>query len=405
MSDKSSGALTTAVASGFDDCPIPSEEWDKTVRSLGGPVYMTFDWLRTWWEFYGAGSLLRLFVFQADARPVGLLPMYFTRIGRRPLNLSIARVVGAPIPPKVFDPPMDDAWRAECVEQAVRVLLAKDAVDLVSLGPVTGTAARWVEGTPLQRRLADVALWTAAAQDVYTVFHLPPRMDEYLASLSRNEQKNRRKYELRTLRKEYAVRVEVVTNPVTELLAEFDRFAEQHTAQWRAEGRPGHFGAWPDALAYNRTLVTRVGARGRVRLLRIWANDKVVARQYAYAFGDRWWWELPSRIVGPQWDRFSLGPSAIVTMLQEAIREGVRQVEGGLGHYEYKLRLKGEEHPAVVLRAHARRAASRARQRVFGLMQFMGRVGYHKLWYRRISPHLPSKCCRSQPQWWLQLDY
>lgn len=230
-------------------------------------------------------------------------------------------------------------------------------------------------------------------------------MQDYLKSLSKNEQKNRRKYELRSLQKEHAVRVDVVGDDDSELCPEFDRFAIQHTRQWQAEGKPGHFAAWPQGMAYNRALVQNLGRLGRVRFVRIWADGQVIANQYIFAFAGRWWWELPSRLVGEKWERFSLGPSGIVTMLGEAIKEGISQVEGGLGHYEYKLRLKADEHPVQLFRLVARRPLTWVRHRLFIALRWLLAMGYHKLWYRRIQPRLPARFRKPQCSFWLRLDF
>jgi hypothetical protein len=125
------------------------------------------------------------------------------------------------------------------------------------------------------------------------------------------------------LSKEHDVSVEVISGPIDALLTEFDRFAPLHARQWRAEGKSGHFGAWPDGLAYNRALVQALGPLDRVRFIRITADGTTVSSQYIFAFAERWYWELPARLPDPEWDRFSLGPSGIVTMIGEAINCGV----------------------------------------------------------------------------------
>src|SRR5690242_18344347 len=60
--ERSAPSYTVEVASSFEEISLDSVSWDKHVASLGGSVYMTWDWLRTWWQFYGEGSTLRLIV-------------------------------------------------------------------------------------------------------------------------------------------------------------------------------------------------------------------------------------------------------------------------------------------------------------------------------------------------------
>ncbi len=367
---------------------------------------MTLNWLRTWWQFYGERDLLRIFVFRRGGDIVGLLPFYVSHLGFGALDVRVARLLGANIPPKVFDPPLASGVGRTCLDWAVAMLKQRDGCDLVSIGPVS---AAWVEahqpesGAPglvpgriVQRRTAGV----------YTAFELPESLEAHLDSLGKNEQKNRRKYELRLLRKDYPVRVQTIREPLAAVQVAFERFVEQHTRQWQAEGQPGHFGAWPRALEYHRAMLPVMVAERRARLMEIWAGEELVAGQYAFAHGDRWFWELPSRAIGERWNRYSLGPTALVVMFGEAIKEGVRRVEGGLGHYEYKLRLGAREYPVYNLWFRRPRGAGlRVRLACLLGLQKALRLGLHKIWYRRIQLRLPARWRRPQSRLWLRHDF
>jgi CelD/BcsL family acetyltransferase involved in cellulose biosynthesis len=229
-------------------------------------------------------------------------------------------------------------------------------------------------------------------------------MEDYFSALSKNERKNRRKYELRALRGEYSVSVDSVSDE--ELLAEeFEQFALQHANLWAPQGKPGHFGAWPRALDFNRALVKAQGRHGRVRFLRILADGKVISSQYTFSFGDAYYWELPARSVEKEWERFSLGPTGIVQMIEAALKEGKRRIEGGLAHYDYKLRLNAKEYAVATFRFVADTPASRFRFRAFRQFHKLFRIAYHKLWYQRILPSLPGAFSRSQSGLWLRMDF
>ena len=256
--------------------------------------------------------------------------------------------------------------------------------------------------TACERR-ADLLRVYPAAKGVHSVYYLPADMETYYGALSHSERKKRRKLESR-LKKEYNTRVEVVSDPM--LVSEaFEHFAEQHRQQWRAEGRPGHFGAWPHALNFHRTLVRAQGEQGRLRFIRLLADERVIASGYRFAFGDRVHAELTSRDSDPKWDRFSLGPTHALTMHAHAISEGMRRVESGLGHYDWKVRLGAKEHAALTFRIVASGFPSRARLLLFTVMRNCVSVAYHKLWYRRIMPRLPHSLWRPQWRLWLRLDF
>ncbi len=399
-----SEGISVRAAVSFEDLPLDRAEWDNAVASLGGSVYMTWDWIRTWWEFYGSGRELRLIACFDGERTVALIPMYIDAVGLWPLKLRVARLVGANIPPKVFDPPVDPEWASVCFNAVIRQLIEADRCDLVSVGPLSSTSKGW-RSLPHEFKLASGAVRIECdSSEVHTLFLLPESHEEYLKSLSRKEQKNRR-YQLRTLKKEHDVKVDVISGPVETLLREFDDFAVLHAAQWRTEGRFGHFGSWPRGLDYNRALVKALGPLDRIQFVRITADGITVSCQYVFTFAGRWYWELPARLPDTRWDRFSLGPSGIVTMISEGIREGVHWIQGGLGHYDYKLRLGASEYPAFRLRVYSSRPSARLRKGVFESIRWALCLCYYKIWYRRVMPRLPAPFRRSQWTLWLRWDF
>lgn len=397
-------ALSCEVFDTFEGLDHLRPQWDEAVLRGEGSVYMTFDWLRVWWHFYGGAASLRLFMFWHGDRLVAVLPLYIDTLGWGLLRCRVARLVGANIPPKVFNPPVPEEHAPAVFVAVLDRLFTHDQCDVLSVGPAS-ELARWrqpLEGLCLQR--ADLVGEWSALCGTHSVFHLPATMDAYYASLSKNERKHRRKYELRLLAKEHETHVDVVTD--RDLVAqELDRFAEQHRQQWFAEGKPGHFGAWPRALAFNKALVDAQARLGRLRFIRILADGEVVANQYVFAFGSAYYWELPSRKVASEWERFSLGPTGIVTMLSRGIDEGMSRVEGGLAHYDYKVRLGAKEYGTHTYRIVAPRRLSSLRTRCLSAVRSCIGLVYHKVWYRRIAPRLPRFFWRPQLRSWLRLDF
>src|ERR1039457_704222 len=93
------GALSCQIYSSFEDLGSLRTAWDDAILAFDGSVYMTFDWCRIWWQFYGFGRRLCVAVFTHDERIVAIIPLYFDDIGLRPLHVRVARLVGANIPP------------------------------------------------------------------------------------------------------------------------------------------------------------------------------------------------------------------------------------------------------------------------------------------------------------------
>jgi hypothetical protein len=148
---------------------------------------------------------------------------------------------------------------------------------------------------------------------------------------------------------------------------ELEAFIDMHAAQWRARGKLGHFGDWPRAWAFHHDLVAALSAQDRVRLLRLSAGGKVIARQYAFVFADTCSCRLSARDAGQQWDAYGPGMASLLTLFEDAIDEGMRTIDAGTGDYGYKRRLGGAEHDARSILLVANRGGARRRARVMCL--------------------------------------
>src|SRR5690349_21801716 len=118
--------------------PLRSE-WDRLALALVSPIYMSYDWVRLWWMYYGGNGELRVFIFFKGEDLVGIVPMYLSKVGFRPFRITVARVVGANIPPKVFNPPVLGEIAEGLWEHVMHHLFNVERCDVVSLGPVSET--------------------------------------------------------------------------------------------------------------------------------------------------------------------------------------------------------------------------------------------------------------------------
>ena len=393
--------LTLQVTSDWSTLAPLRAEWDELVVACGSPIYLTFDWVRLWWKFYGAGKTPLVFVFREGQRLVAVLPLYLDTCGFPPCGVRLARLIGAHLPRKAFDPPVTAHWSEAVFSAVLRHLHDTVRVDLWSFGPVTET---WPGQAGLRAALASPPLqqhatWTL--EDVVTIFPLPATWADFEAGLNKKE-RHTRKEKLRQLTRAHRIATEMVGG--MDAVAEFERFLAQHTTQWRREGMGGHFEAWPRAQDFHRALVRTFAAQDRVRFVRLVADGQVVASRYIYVLGQRLFAELPSREVGADWDRLGLGTSSYYLFLAAAIGEGHREINSGLGHYDYKVRLGGQERAVGLWRIVRPARLSAWRVGVFRLCSRIAIGVLVKIWQRRLLPHLPCFFPRRRPLLSIRLD-
>jgi CelD/BcsL family acetyltransferase involved in cellulose biosynthesis len=401
----SMSGLTLRVVSSFENTDSLRPEWDQTAAQLCSNVYMSYDWCKTWWQFYGWGRELRVFLFTAKEKLVGIIPIYIDNLGPKSFQLRVARLVGANIPPKVFDPPIQEDWAQSIWREMITQLFEHDRCDLLSLGPVSelhvGTqllhedTGKTLEGTGVKV--------VTVSQTVHTVWWVPKSMEQFFAAMPKSVRKQGQR-KIRQLKNEWAMTSDVVGQP-ERLEQEFEDFIHLHAQQWRGKGKRGHFGSWPKGEDYNRSLVQALGKLGRVRFIRLLAHSQVVSSLYVFAFGNRFYAELSARAIGEQWQKYNLGSTGILATVEQAIAEGISRIEAGLAEYDYKRRLNGQEYAARTYHLLADSTASRIRIWVFNLLRICLLWSYYKIWYARVSPHLPERF--RKPIWnlWLRFDF
>jgi CelD/BcsL family acetyltransferase involved in cellulose biosynthesis len=397
--------LQVEVYEDFENSSISRPGWDDFVEKLNAPVYMSYDWCRIWWKIYGSGKNLRIYIFSGNGQTVGIVPIYIDCLTVGPLILKVARLVGANIPPKIFDPPIMKDWTNLVFEAIALKLFGEDNCDVFSFGPVSGLYPLISGIKKLSMgQMNIIGQMEERSVGVCSFFLLPETFEGYLGSLSKNERKNRRKYELRYLKKSFTIQTDILTSG-EEIREEFQQFVGMHTAQWRSEGRPGHFGAWPKSEDFNFALATELSRLGRLRLIRIRADNEAISYEYSFAFGDCYFWQLPARKVGSSWEQYSLGSTSLVNMIKIAIEEGMRRIEAGLGHYDYKIKLGAKECPATVISLTAKDLGSRLRYFVFRSVFSAIDILYYRIWYRRLQPHLPRRFQRGIWSLWTRFSF
>jgi CelD/BcsL family acetyltransferase involved in cellulose biosynthesis len=393
--------FTVTVFDSFEKCEVTREEWDLFVLDVEGSLYVTYDWCSIWWRYYGGSRHLRLFIFREGGRLVGLAPMFIEYLWLGLAGLKIAKRVGADFALTMFALPLAPEHAEVAYRKLIEALIKGEECDAVWFGFMPGN-----DPTTTDLRDACQSLQGAAivARDApagpHTLFSLPTSFKSYLASLDKRQRQNYRR-DINLLNKNFDIRGDIVRDP-SQALAAFASFKAMHASQWKVQRKLGHFGDWPDSELFNADLVSAMSRLGRFRLIRLFADQNVVASQYAFVFGDCCYWRLPARAVTDGLDRFGLGRVGLLQLIETMIEEGMRRIEAGVGHYEYKLRLGGEELMVRSILVVADRYGSAVRARLFLAFSYVLHLVYYRIWFGRIAPHLP---WAPRPLWrfWVRL--
>jgi CelD/BcsL family acetyltransferase involved in cellulose biosynthesis len=380
--------LTRRVVDSFDEATALRDEWDALVQRSGAPLYQTFDWCRVWWNHYGSGRALRLVFVHSGGKLVGIVPMFIERLGLAPLHLKVAKLLSSDFTLALCDPPVERQSGREVFEQVLGQLFQVDRCDAVHFGPITNEYSAlnsMREACAARHDLGVMARDRECGR--HTVFDLAGGFDGFLRGMSKNQRSNYKR-NVNGLTKNFRFAVDVVSD-AEGAAREFENFIDMHQRQWQTVGNLGHFADWPGAIEYHRELVRAMASAGKLRLLRMLADDEVVSYYFCFASGGTYYWRLPARKVGDEWDRHALGRVGLMKMLEVAAGEGATRIEAGNGWYEYKERLNATSHPLHSIVISSRSAGSHMRTRAALALADVIDKAYYRLWFSRVAPRLP----------------
>ncbi len=384
-------------------------EWDELVERTNAEISSCPTYARIWWDHYGRGSLAiivcREQTVAASAsdrgRLVGILPMFIESLAHWPIGGKIARFIGCDSTIAVMSPPIEPDWADEVMKITVSKLLNDHKCDIVHFGQMQGNtleagAVRGVGSIGTNQMCPNFKVRERVC-GTFTRWDLPGGFEDYLASLEKSDRNNLRR-NLNKINKAVGSRVRSVTEP-SEVACAFDRFVPLHTEQWRAERKPGHFGDWAGSEAFARELTNELSKAGRVSFVEQEIDGDCVSLYWSYRLRERAYWRLPARAVGEKWEPYSLGRVGLATMLKELMASGVRYVDGGPGHYDYKLRLGATEHPLVSFLVVRSGFVSHLRTLLFTMYADCIHMIYYRLWRLKIAPKYGWKCGPLNKQW------
>ena len=171
------------------------QQWDAFIESLGGEIFLTYDWCRIWWKYYGKNRDLRIFVFRSNKKLVGIIPFFFEKIWLGPTFLRVVKLVGSDFNLSHFSFPLAKDYIRVVVEKFSELLL-EEKWDVLHIGPVAGFYEDYGDlKEALKQSFEDSNFFFDEEGEVQTYFELMDNWENHLSTISKNERGNiRRNY-------------------------------------------------------------------------------------------------------------------------------------------------------------------------------------------------------------------
>ena len=398
----STSRVCMQIYDSFDELSSMQQEWDSFVEDVGSEIFLTYDWCRIWWKYYGKHRDLKVFVFRKDTNLVGIIPLFFERIWLGPVYVRALKIVGSDFGIFTISLPVQKQYLNIVIEKLLSDLFGGYQCDILDIGPLGGLYECLDELTEACRRFSLSYCVAVVDTDVHTYFKLANSWDGYLASLKKKERQLMRSCYKKIDKDSFELNTEFAT--ADDFGQKFDKFTQIHQSQWQKLGKAGHFGDWPQSLQFHREVAYSQLKHNRLRLLEVRLTEDCFAYQYSYSFGDKYFELLIGRSIPDDLSYIDLGRVVFGEQLKNAIKEDKHYVDSMRGRYEYKLNWGGKLFPVKTIYIWRREPLVRARVFAFRILALLLRICYYRIWYCRIRPRLPF--IRKNPLWkvWIRTN-
>jgi len=331
-------------------------EWDALLeRSDADGVFLTWEWLYTWWCHLGGGRQLRLMtVRDREGALIGLLPLAVS-------DVKLARL--APFRSLEFlgtgsvGSDYLDVIAARGAEEQVIAALARhvagqpQALDLAQVRRLSATASA------LARQLRDRHGWATEERpgDVCPLIPLAGQTwRSYLGGLAGPHRQNMRR-RLARLAEKFDMRVQCARTEAERREALSVLF-DLHAMRWDDRGGSTAFHS-PALRAFHRDWTRHALARDWLRLLVMRLDGRPVAA--LYCFHRRSVWSFYQTGFDPEYARHGVGQVLVGLSIEQAIAEGAQLYD--LLHGDERYKLDWARHRAELGRIHVYPPSSRGR--------------------------------------------
>jgi CelD/BcsL family acetyltransferase involved in cellulose biosynthesis len=310
------------VVTDAEDFNSLADVWDGLLQRAGAEnsVYLTSEWLSTWWRHFGPENRLNVLVFDKGGVVVGAVPLMRTEHRAGMLRLGCLETVGAlncnyvwVVPPENRSEVMDAlmGYVTEALAGgvgAVRLGLVPD--DSIFLAMLRARIPR-MSKLAVDEKTRTLAPYVA----------LPGTWDEFYESLSGNRKKLLRRYQ-RVAQRDHAAEYRLCTGDSVE--SKLGEFFETHEAHWRSEKVRGCFSD-PRMRHFYSDVAGRFLDRGWLHFSWLSLDGEMSAAAYGFVYNGRFYAATSARDL--RYSRYRVGHLLHMFLIKDAIERGLEEFD------------------------------------------------------------------------------
>lgn len=308
-------------------------EWDALLEKSGSTsVFLTWEWLHTWWTHFRGGSSLRIVIIKdGSGRVAGIAPMcVYNKGGALRLKLLSFMGIGG-VSSEYLDVIADQGCESE-VGQAFLDFLNADSgswdyavfTDLLDSSVVLSHVEDGLRksGYLLNRQISQRCPYLP----------LPSTADEFHANLGKEVRSTLKRRTRRLL--ETGVEPQLVES-ADDMQTALESLFKLHQKRWTLRGLKGNFRQDP-VRAFHSEAARLFLEKGDLRLYLLRVDGSAIASLYCFRFKGRVFYYQAG--FDPEWASKSPGTVLMGYGIQQSIAEGMTEFDflRGLEPYKYR---------------------------------------------------------------------
>lgn len=324
-------ALTIATITNAEQLCELEPEWNQLLQSASSnTVFLTWEWIATWWRVYGKSATLNVLVARDGGALVGIAPL--KRITVRLFGQEFDRIEfigsGSDVTPEYLDVIVRRGYEAVVATAFAETLAAEPRPHVLDLRPLRPDS---VAVTQLENRLTNGGRSRRVPDAVCPVLDLPESTEVFLKGRSRNYKKKIGEYQ-RRCRRELAATVRMSASH-EDVRRDMDTLAMLHRKRWGTKTRSF---VSDEYLQFHQDLAKQALDRGWIRLFSLESRSRTVAMLYCFAYEGHYYYYQGG--WDPDFVRNRVGLVLMHQAIQQAIADGACVFDFLRGEESYKER-------------------------------------------------------------------
>lgn len=87
--------LTVRLVTDTKEFESLRDVWDRLLeKSCDKNIYLTWEWIFTWWRHYGNRKNLNILLIEDESRIIGIIPLMLSRVGKSFIKFDVLKIIG-----------------------------------------------------------------------------------------------------------------------------------------------------------------------------------------------------------------------------------------------------------------------------------------------------------------------